>query len=167
MRLLNLNDKHPLTGWHVLAIVGLFFGTIIGVNVVMAVAATGSFPGLVAENSYVASQRYNELLAEARRQDAAGWRHELAVEDGVLRFSLATQAGSPATGLDVVAHAGRPSSAREDRVVTFAAGAAGVYLSNTPLPAGRWAVDIEAWLNGERLFRRTQNVFVRPAGGAS
>jgi nitrogen fixation protein FixH len=167
MRLLKLNDTHPLTGWHVLAIVGLFFGTIIGVNVVLAVAATGSFPGLVAENSYVASQRYNALLAEARRQDAVGWRHELAVEDGVLRFSLATQAGTPATGLDVVAHAGRPSTAHQDRVVTFAGVEAGGYVANVRLPAGRWAVDIEAWLNGERLFRRTQDVFVKPAGDAS
>ena len=36
----------------------------------MAFAATGTFPGLVVENSYVASQHYDELLAKARAQDA-------------------------------------------------------------------------------------------------
>src|SRR5258707_1136166 len=79
---------HPLTGWHMLAIVSLFFGVIIAVNIALAVAATGTFPGLVVENSYVSSQHYDELLARAREQDKAGWRDNLTVDGGVLRFAL-------------------------------------------------------------------------------
>ena len=65
-----LDDQHPFTGRHMLAVVCTFFGVVIAVNVVMAIAATGTFPGLVVANSYVASQGYNELLAAARAQAA-------------------------------------------------------------------------------------------------
>jgi nitrogen fixation protein FixH len=60
-----------------LAVVFVFFGVIIAVNIALAVAATGTFPGLVVENSYVSIQNYDEILARAREQDKAGWRDQL------------------------------------------------------------------------------------------
>ena len=111
MRLLRLDDQNPLTGWHMLALVCAFFGTIIAVNVVLAVAATGTFPGLVVEDSYVASQHYDDLLAAAREQQKGGWRGELTGTGGMLRFSLSQQDRAPLRDLKVVAHVGRPSTA--------------------------------------------------------
>ena len=64
-----LDDEHPFTGRHMLAVVFAFFGTIITVNLVMAFLATGTFPGLVVKNSYIASQHYNERLAETRAHE--------------------------------------------------------------------------------------------------
>ena len=52
----------PLTGKHVLAITLVAFGVIIGVNVLMAVKAVGTFPGLEVANSYVASQDFDLSL---------------------------------------------------------------------------------------------------------
>jgi nitrogen fixation protein FixH len=156
------SDAHPLTGWHVLAIVLAFFGVIIGVNIVMAFAATSTFPGLVVANSYVSSQRYNELLAKARAQDAAGWQHELSADDGVLKFQLATASGAPATNLSVLAHVGRPSTTRADRDLELLHSGA-FYLAGEALPAGSWEVDIEARRGNELVFRRTEEVFVEPS----
>ena len=48
-----------LTGRHVLVITLCAFGTIIAVNVFMAVMAVGTFPGLEVKNSYVASQTFD------------------------------------------------------------------------------------------------------------
>ena len=48
------------TGRHMLAIMLAFFGTIIAVNLVMAIFASRSWTGLVVKNSYVASQEFNE-----------------------------------------------------------------------------------------------------------
>ena len=48
-----------LTGRHVLAITLAAFGVIIAVNMVMAVKAVSTFPGLETPNSYVASQRFD------------------------------------------------------------------------------------------------------------
>src|SRR5215212_8676756 len=115
MRVFRLNDQHPLTGWHMLAIVFAFFGVIIAVNIALAIAATGTFPGLVVENSYVASQHYDELLARAREQDKVGWRDDLKAVGGVLRFSLLEGTGVPLPDLSVIAHIGRPSTTVEDR----------------------------------------------------
>lgn len=51
------------TGRHMLAIMLAFFGVIIAVNGVMATFATRSWSGLVVENTYVASQQFNERAA--------------------------------------------------------------------------------------------------------
>ena len=49
----------PLTGRKVLLIAVVAFGVIIGVNVLMAVKAISTFPGLEVQNSYVASQVFD------------------------------------------------------------------------------------------------------------
>jgi nitrogen fixation protein FixH len=165
MRIFRLDDDHPLTGWHMAGIVCLFFGTIIAVNIVMAVAATGTFPGLVVENSYVSSQHYDELLAKAHAQDQQGWRATLtAGNDGTLGFALADSNGRHVPSLLVSAHVGRPSTTHEDRSIEFAADRDGFYASREPLPPGLWEVDIEARSAGAVVFRRTQEIFVKPAG---
>ena len=161
MRFFRLDDDHPMTGWHMLAIVGAFFGTIIGVNLVMAFAATGTFPGLVVQNSYVASQHYGELLAKAREQDAAGWSYELSIDGGVIRARI-SRLGAPLGDLSVVAHVGRPSTTREDRLFDLALSPDGSYLASEPLPPGLWEIDLEAVRGSEILFRRAQEVFVKP-----
>jgi len=71
------------TGWHMTGIVVALFGVVIAVNVLMASYAIGTFGGTVVDNSYVASQRFNSWLAEARTQRDLGWNVD-------------------ATGLDVV-----------------------------------------------------------------
>jgi nitrogen fixation protein FixH len=160
MRFFRLDDEHPLTGWHMLAIVALFFGTIVAVNVAMAFAATGTFPGLVVSNSYVASQNYNELLTDARGQEDAGWVSELSTEGGMLRFGLSRASGTLPADLAVSAHVGRPSTTREDRIVSFTPLGGGAFRADEALPPGRWEVDIEARRGADLLYRNRQEVFV-------
>lgn len=167
MRLLRLNDEHPLTGWHMLGIVLVFFGVIIAVNIALAVAATGTFPGLVVENSYVSSQHYDELLARAHEQDKAGWRDDLKADGGVLRFSLSRSAGEPLRGLSVVAHVGRPSTTAEDRVLDLAPVGDGTYAAKGVLPPGLWEVDVEAGRGADVIFRKTQEIFIKPVEARS
>lgn len=163
MQFFRPSDEHPLTGWHMLAIVLAFFGVIVGVNVVMAVAATSTFPGLVVTNSYVSSQHYNELLAAAREQDAAGWKHTLSTADGVLKFHLATASGAPATDLSVTAHVGRPSTTRADRNMALVYNGVS-YEAGEALPPGWWEVDIDARRGSELVFRRTEELLIEPPG---
>ena len=60
--------KKPFTftGWHMLAIMLAFFGTIITVNFTMAYLATSTWSGLVVKNTYVASQQFNGKAAAAK-----------------------------------------------------------------------------------------------------
>ncbi|MGF7159514.1 nitrogen fixation protein FixH [Rhodoligotrophos appendicifer] len=165
MRILRLDDEHPLTGWHALAIVVLFFGTIITVNLIMASFATGTFPGLVVQNSYVASQHYNALLAAGRAQDKRGLVARMEAEGGYLRFRLTGADGKPLSGLEISVHVGRPSTAREDRTLTLRPDGDS-YRSEASLPPGLWEVDLQAERNGDLVFRRTEDVMIA-AGGAA
>lgn len=160
MRIWRFDEDHPFTGWHMLAVISAFFGTIIAVNLVMAFAATGSFPGLVVQNSYVASQRYDELLAAARAQDAAGWQSDIGADADVLAFRLTAADGVPVAGLTVTAHVGRPSTTREDRTLALLSVGQGSYRAGTALPPGLWEADIEAWRGDDLVFRRTQEIFI-------
>jgi nitrogen fixation protein FixH len=157
-----LDDEHPFTGWHMLAAVIAFFGVVIAVNVVMAVAATGTFPGLVVKNSYVASQNYNALLANARAQTEAGWRLELDAPEGILAARLRGGDGALRRDLDVTAVAGRPSTTRHDSLIALAETADG-YRASEALPPGLWEVEVEARHRGELVFREVRRVTVRPA----
>ncbi|CAN5333641.1 FixH family protein [soil metagenome] len=156
---LRVDDDHPFTGKHMLAVTLAFFGVIIAVNVILAVAATGTFPGLVVENSYVASQNYNELLASGRAQADAGWRMEIAAPDGKLEVSLVGRAGTISSGLAVTALAGRPSSTQSDRTFELAEKDR-MYRAAGSLPPGQWDVDVEARRDGVLVFRELRRVYV-------
>jgi nitrogen fixation protein FixH len=162
-RLFFLSDENPFTGWHMLAVVLLFFGVVIGANVVLAVTATGTFPGLVVHNSYVASQEYNDLLAEARTREGVAWRMDLDAPDGVVNVRFVDGDGRSQHYLLVTALAGRPSSALEDRAIEFIETAEG-YRSPEPLSPGLWEIDVEARRGGEVVFRELRRAYVRPDG---
>ncbi|MEM1164482.1 MAG: FixH family protein, partial [Pseudomonadota bacterium] len=68
-----------LKGGHVLMIAITAFGIIIAANMTMLFAATGSFPGLVVENSYIAGQGWNQ---RTQAQHDLGWTSEVLFQDG-------------------------------------------------------------------------------------
>lgn len=156
----------PFTGRHMLVVVGLFFGTIIAVNVVMATLAVRTFPGLNARNGYVASQTYNLLLDDAAAQAERGWRSKVEVPDGRLRLTLRDRGGAPLRGLAVTALAGRPASAAADRVVQLRPTRDGYEAADT-LAAGRWLLEIEAHEGGRLVWRETLAIVVKQPEGAS
>lgn len=160
---LRLDDDHPFTGRHMVAVVFLFFATIIAVNVAMVVAATGTFPGLVVANSYVASQNFNERIADARAQEDAGWQSELKATDGTLTFKLVNRGGLAERRLAVTVLAGRPSTTREDRLIELLDTPDG-YRAVETLPPGMWEVDIEARRDETVIFTGRRRVHVDPAG---
>lgn len=153
-------DGHPFTGWHMLGVVFLFFGTIIAVNVAMAYWAVSTFPGLNAHNSYVASQNYNVLLKDAALQDERGWNGKLTVDEGRPMLALSDRAGVPIAGLDVSVLAGRPANASTDRELKLQPVSGGGYRSDDVLQRGRWLVEIEARRNEELLWRQTKSITV-------
>lgn len=134
--------KGPLTGWHFTAIIVSFFAVVITVNLVMARFASSTFGGVVVENSYVASQNYNEWLAAAEKQKALGWTATAARQaDGRVALTLA---GATDAGVTVEAVARHPLGRQSDVALAFSATGAGQFLSQTALPAGRWKLRIAA-----------------------
>ena len=128
----------PLTGRKVLLIAVAAFGVILAANLAMLLAATGTFPGLVVKNSYVASQGWDR---KTKAQRALGWQAAAEYGDGVLRVAMTGRDGAPVRGLSVVAVVGRPASARHDVRLELTEGAAG-YDAPLVLAPGIWRVAI-------------------------
>jgi len=125
-----------LTGKHVLAIAVVAFGIILTANMAMLFAATGSFPGLVVKNSYVAGVNWNERTG---RQQALGWRPEITYDGGQLAVRLDGARPETLADLRLTVTVGRPTDAREDRVLSLTA-VDGVFAAPIDLGPGRWRI---------------------------
>ena len=137
------------TGYHMTAILLAFFGIVVAVNMVMATYATRTFGGVVVENSYVASQKFNDWLAAAREQEALGWETQVSLDES-RRVLIATAAdGQPLPGLTVSALARHPLGRETDVALRFEADGEGAVRSTEPLPAGRWLVHVEVRRGGD------------------
>lgn len=156
-RSLHSGRAAPLTGRSVLIIALAFFGVIVAVNVGLAVVAGVTFPGLVVENSYTASQGYNAILAAARKQDAIGFEATLR-SDGD-RLVVALDGSSVPLGLTIYANIGRPSTNREDRSLAFI-GDGRLYRSTDPLANGLWDVEIEVRKGQSLVLRRSEKITI-------
>ena len=125
------------TGWHMAGILVAFFGVIIAVNFTMAYFATSTFGGKVVDNSYVASQKYNEWLAAAKAQEQLGWTHETAL-DAERRLVVKVSAA----GATIEAMARHPLGREAELDLAFEPAGDDGFRSTDALPAGRWIVHL-------------------------
>lgn len=145
----------PFTGRHITAILVVFFGIVIGVNVFMARSAISTFGGVVVENSYVASQHYNTWLDEAAKEKALGWQAEASRKaDGRVAVKLS---GAPAQGVTLSGDAWHPLGRLPDQPLRFTRQADGTFLSDAALPSGRWKLRIQA-VAGSHKWREEQDL---------
>lgn len=157
-------EQKPLTGRKVLAIMVAAFAVIIAANLTMLFAATGSFPGLVVKNSYIASQEFDRKTAAQR---ALGWTAATEYEAGRLTVTMTGRDGEPVTGLAVVAVIGRPASDRDDvrLPLTEPAGARlGTYAAALDLAPGRWRIEILGTGANGAAYEAAAEFLVRDAG---
>ncbi|MBY8977738.1 FixH family protein [Rhodobacteraceae bacterium NNCM2] len=129
--------SRQLTGRHVLIIAVTAFAIIIAANMAMLFAATGTFPGLVVGNSYVASQKWN---AKTDAQKALGWTADVSYDAGQLLVTLVDRQGTPVSA-PLMAEIGRPSSDVADREFALVGTDAGYELP-IELDPGIWRVHV-------------------------
>ncbi|PHR62476.1 MAG: hypothetical protein COA47_03635 [Robiginitomaculum sp.] len=102
-----MTEKKPfiINGRHVLAGFVVFFGIIIGVNIVFITMANKSFPGETVDDPYEKGIHFNETLGERAVAAELGWKitYSLAsAEDGSNQFVVkVVDAGGPVDGLDI------------------------------------------------------------------
>jgi nitrogen fixation protein FixH len=101
----------------------------------MATLATRTFGGVVVQNSYVASQRYNDWLKAARAQERLGWKAVAALDP---ERRVTVQVSAP--GAIVTGYAAHPLGREADVPLEFSG--VGSFRSKQALPAGRWRVHI-------------------------
>ena len=146
-----------LKGSHVLAITVGAFSIIIGVNVLMAVQAVRTFPGLEVANGYVASQSFD---ADRKAQEALGWTVTPEYHEGRLTLRMVDAEGLPAAvkSLDVLV--GRTTEAKDDVTPDFIR-VAGVWEADVALARGKWMLKVEAEAPDGTKFRQRLDLFVQ------
>lgn len=136
------------TGRHMAIILVSFFAVVIAVNVLMARLATSTFGGVVVENSYVASQKFNGWLKEASAEQALGWKGDVARDgDGRATLMLRDSAGKPIVAAKVTAVAEHPLGQRPTMAVVLHETLPGAY--SAPLLAGRWRLRVTVEAEGK------------------
>ena len=129
------------TGWHMLGVLFLFFGTIIAVNLTLAYYANSSWTGLVVQNSYVESQRFNTVTQERLRQAELGWNSDVAYDGTTFSLALTDKSGMALEDCVVTARIGHPASSADDRMLQMEF-RDGSYAAETELTPGIWAADV-------------------------
>lgn len=142
------------TGRHMALVMVGFFGVIIAVNLTMARYATSTFGGIVVENSYVASQKFNGWLDQAEKQRVLGWD---AVTTWRPDNRLAVQLSGVSADANVSAVARHPLGRLPDQPLAFEPNGEGRFLSTSALPEGRWQLRLEVTAGG-RVWRREEEI---------
>ncbi|WP_027169479.1 FixH family protein [Mesorhizobium sp. WSM3224] len=161
-----MRKPREFTGKHMLLVIVSFFAVVIGVNVTMATLAQTSWTGLVVENTYVASQQFNEEARKGKAQAALGWTGKLTVASGEVRYSLADSKGKPVPLHGVRMLFRHPAYEAEDEALTLAAVSGGTpgdtqefAVRHTPKD-GVWIVEIDADAGLASSFRDVRRVMI-------
>ncbi|MDF3605546.1 FixH family protein [Paracoccus sp. DMF-8] len=139
-----------LTGKHVLMICLAAFGVIIGVNVLMAVKAVSTFPGLEVKNSYVASQSFDRDRAA---QDALHWTVTPEYDGRVLSLTIRDAQGYPARLQSLAVTIGRPTHVRDDQELNLTY-QGGIFSTPLQLAPGARIIHLAAVAEDGTLFRQ-------------
>lgn len=138
-----------ITGWHVLAGFVTMFGIIVSVNMVLAVNAVRTFPGLEVKNSYVASQ---EFQAARAAQLKLGWEVSAVLQGRTLRLSIVEDGRAIAPVIEKAVF-GRATHVGDDESLAFVFDGAAL-VAPTELTGGNLNLRLEARAEDGTLFRQ-------------
>lgn len=127
------------------------FAIVIAVNITLAVLAGRSHPGMVVENSYVASQNFNDWLAAGRKQRAMGWTVTASSVDGQMLVEARDAEGRPIAGLSGEALVTHPLGAEPGRRLTLQDVGDGKYTAG-PISRGQWIAEIRLHRGEDERF---------------
>lgn len=148
------------TGRHMLAIMVAFFGTIIAVNLTMAMVAGRSWTGFVVKNSYVASQEFNRKAELGRAQAALGWKSSLTIGGGEIGYRLTDASGAMVEVSAVTVTFRRPAYEADDKVVSLQRRADGTFSAQETPRDGIWIVETDAEVGRELPYREVSRIAI-------
>lgn len=149
------------TGWHMLGVMFLFFGTIITVNMIMAWNAVSSWSGLVVPNTYVASQQFNGKAEAAKRRAATGIKGSLSVNGEDVRYRIHHPSDANYRPDSVVLNFRRPVGESQNFDLTLSPTSDGDYKAAHSVPAGQWIVESIVTHNGDIVIHEGERITVR------
>ncbi|UWF66890.1 MULTISPECIES: FixH family protein [unclassified Brucella] len=157
----NSKTSGTFTGWHMLGIMFMFFGVIIAVNLLMAYNAVHSWSGLVVQNTYVASQEFNDKAKTGKEQAALNWQSKPAYENGVFTWQLADHNGKAVAMTGGTVDFKRPVGDAHDTKVTLTVREPGILTAPLELGEGAWIMEVNADAGLEDPYRHIIRVLVK------
>ncbi len=154
----------PITGWHVLIGLVIFFGIVMGVNGVLTYYALKSWSGLEVESSYEAGKVYPDEIAAARQQAQKAWKVEVSARHSAdriatIEISARDSGETPLSGLAFTGRLMRPINSALDHTFTFESAGRGLYTASVEgVDAGQWDLIVEAEDGDKRVFRSRNRV---------
>jgi nitrogen fixation protein FixH len=143
--------QREFTGKHAAILFVGAFAVIIGVNLVLAVQAVKTFPGLEVRNSYVASQEFD---VRRTAQLALGWSVRADARDGQVYLSITDKNGAPIELAKLDATVGRATHVRDDIRPEFVFDGT-AYVAPVKLGKGNWNIRMVARAtNGTEFSQR-------------
>jgi nitrogen fixation protein FixH len=124
---------------------------VVVVNAMLVFASVSTFTGVTTGHAYDRGRAYNHVLEEAARQDALGWRAQVALDGEVLSVSITDREGLPVGGR-VEGVLLRPLEGAE-LALDFAAAGPGRFIAFAHAPGkGQWEARLALHgVRGERL----------------
>ncbi len=146
------SKRKNFTGYHAAAMIVAFFTVVVAVNMVMARFAVSTFSGTLVDNTYVASQKYNSWLEEARKQQAHGWTSSKVIRlQDKMAMTVLKADNSPLQDAEIMAIAEHPVGRAEPIMLHFVGDQTGTYISRGVLPEGRWKLRITIMHRGNKM----------------
>ena len=149
-------NPREFTGRKMLMIMVSFFAVIIAVNFYMAYSAVKTFPGLEVDNSYVASQQFDQL---ASAQRALNWDASIAYEGSELVLQLQDADHQAVIPASISAVLGRPTFAGEDITLEFRL-VGNEYRADAALTKGPWRLFLDAVAQDGTLYKKRLHLVV-------
>ena len=148
--------------WIPWAFVGAF-AVVVAVNVLLAVAASRSWTGVVTETPYDTGNDYNRVIAETAREAALGWKIDAEAaraDHGKVRISVSVDTTGKAP-LEIAGTLLRPIGMHAPVPLSLQAVAPGRFETELKLPEqGVWDLHLVIRSKDDRL-RTTRRIFVQ------
>ncbi len=132
--------QREFTGRHFIMAFAGIFGVIFSVNMFLAYSAVRTFPGLVVQSSYAASQNFDE---RRDAQEALGWTMKAYARDGQVILSITDAAGYPVRVAGLNAILGSATHVRDDMEPDFKFDGVS-YVAPVELRRGNWNIRVVA-----------------------
>ncbi len=143
-----------------------FFGVVLVANGIMVWVGYVSWTGLVTDRAYEQGLRYEQVLQQAERQRALGWRVEVEAAArgagaGRVTVTVRERDGRPINGARVAVHFVRPTATGNDFQLQLAPVGDGRYQADFALPLeGLWDLHLDVRRGGDR-FLQVRRVMLR------
>ncbi|MCB1561975.1 MAG: FixH family protein [Alphaproteobacteria bacterium] len=139
----------------------LFFVVVALLDGIFVSVAMRTYPGTVSEHAYEKGLAYDGTLEEARSQPLI--IQSASFKDGVLRWSLADQDGTPLMQADVKAKFVRPVQSGHDFTLALSHKGGGIYEAKPELPLrGVWVAELSGSWDENRQHYQTAYRFLAP-----